>query len=121
MRRLIAATTLGTVLACCSPALAQGVGFCDSRHSLKTWVESAPGGVKTHKLSRAGTEAMMEVINQPTSPLFANTVGAVLILFEGSPVGVVAFYDDRGCIVDTLHANATDILLWIENASGQAS
>jgi hypothetical protein len=43
------------------------------------------------------------------------------ILLEGSPVGVVAFYDDRGCIVDTLHANAPDILLWIEDASGQAS
>jgi hypothetical protein len=76
--------------------------------------------VKIHKLSRAGTEAMMEV-KEPTSPLFANTVGAVLIVHEGSPVGVVAFYDDRGCIVDTLHANAPDILLWIEDASGQAS
>ena len=121
MRKLIAATALGTVLAYCSPVFAQGVGFCDPRHSLRTWVESAPSGVEIHKLSRAGTEAMMEAINEPTSPLFANTVGAVLIVVEGSPVGVVAFYDDRGCIVDTLHANATDILLWIENASGQAS
>ena len=120
MRKLIAATALGTVLACCSPAFAQGVDFCDPRHSLKTWVESAPSGVRIHQLSRAGTEAMMEV-EEPTSPLFANTVGAVLIVHEGSPVGVVAFYDDRGCIVDTLHANATDILLWIEDASGQAS
>jgi hypothetical protein len=121
MRKLIAATALGTVLAYCSPVFAQGVGFCDPRHSLRTWVESAPSGVEIHKLSRAGTEAMMEANNEPTSPLFANTVGAVLIVVEGSPVGVVAFHDDRGCIVDTLHANATDILLWIENASGQAS
>ena len=121
MPKLIAATALGTVLACSSPAFAQGVGFCEPRHSLETWVESAPSEIKIHKLSRAGTEAMMEVINEPTPPLSANTVGAVLILHEGSPVGVVAFYDDRGCIVDTLHANATDILLWIEDASGQAS
>ena len=71
MRKLIAATALGTVLAC-SPAFAQGVGFCDPRHSLKTWVESAPSGVKIDKLSRAGTEAMMEANNEPTSPLFAN-------------------------------------------------
>jgi hypothetical protein len=63
----------------------------------------------------------MEVIKEPISPLFANTVGAVLIVVEGSPVGVVAFYDDRGCIVDTFHANAPDILLWIEDATGQAS
>jgi hypothetical protein len=120
MRKLIAATALGTVLAC-SPAFAQGVGFCDPRHSLKTWVESAPSGVKIHQLSRAGTEAMMEVIKEPTSPLFANTVGAVLIGVEGSPVGVVAFYDDRGCVADTLHANVADILLRIEDAEGQAS
>jgi hypothetical protein len=119
--KLIAATALGTVLACSSPAFAQGVGFCDPQHSLETWVEGAPSGIKINKLSRAGTEAMMEVINEPTPPLSANTVGAVLILHEGSPVGVVAFYDDRGCIVDTLHASATDILLWIEDASGQAS
>jgi hypothetical protein len=120
MRTLIAATALGTVLAC-PPAFAQGVGFCDPRHSLKTWVESAPSGVKIDKLSRAGTEAVMEVIKEPISPLFANTVGAVLIVVEGSPVGVVAFYDDRGCIVDTLHANAADILLRIGDAAGEAS
>jgi hypothetical protein len=120
MRKLIAATAVGTVLAC-SPAFAQGVGFCDPRHSLKTWVESAPSGVKIDKLSRAGTEAVMEVIKEPISPLFSNTVGAVLIVVEGSPVGVVAFYDDRGCIVDTLHANAADILLRIGDAAGEAS
>ena len=121
MRKLIAATALGTVLACSSPAFAQGVGFCDPRHSLKTWVESAPSGVKIDKLSRAGTEAVMEVIKEPISPLFSNTVGAVLIVVEGSPVGVVALYDDRGCIVDTLHANAADILLRIGDAAGEAS
>ncbi len=120
MRKLIAATALATVLAYCSPAFAQGVGFCDPRHSLRTWVESAPSGVEI-KLSRAGTEAVMEVIKEPISPLFANTVGAVLIVVEGSPVGVVAFYDDRGCIVDTLHANAADILLRIGDAAGEAS
>jgi hypothetical protein len=38
MRKLIAATALGTVLLCSSPAFAQGVGFCDPRHSLKAWV-----------------------------------------------------------------------------------
>ena len=54
MRKLIAATALATVLAYCSPAFAQGVGFCDPRHSLRTWVESAPSDVEIHKLSRAG-------------------------------------------------------------------
>ena len=121
MRKFIAATALGTVLACSSPAFAQGVGFCDPQRSMQTWVESAPSGVEIHKLSKAGTEAMKEVIMEPTSPLFVNTVGAALILLEGSPVGVVAFYDDRGCIVDTLHAKAADIRLWIEDAVGQAS
>jgi hypothetical protein len=121
MRKFIAATALGTVLACSSPAFAQGVGFCDPQRSMQTWVESAPSGVEIHKLSEAGTKAMMEVVEEPTSPLFVNTVGAALILLEGSPVGVVAFYDDRGCIVDTLHAKAADIRLWIEDAVGQAS
>ena len=121
MRKFIAATALGTVLACSSPAFAQGVGFCDPQRSLETWVETAPSGVEIHKLSKAGTEAMKEVVKEPTSPLFVNTVGAALILLEGSPVGVVAFYDDRGCIVDALHANVADILLRIEDAEGQAS
>ena len=121
MRKFIAATALGTVLACGPPAFAQGVGFCDPQRSLERWVESAPSGVEIHKLSKAGTEAMKEVIKEPTSPLFLNTVGAALVLLEGSPVGVVAFYDDRGCILDTLHANAADILLRIEDAEGQAS
>ena len=120
MRKFIAATALGTVLAGWSPAFAQGVGFCDPQRSMQTWVESAPSGVEIHKLSKAGTEAMKEVIMEPTSPLFRNTVGAALVLHEGSPVGVVAFYDDRGCVVDTLHANAADILRWIEDAVGQA-
>jgi hypothetical protein len=120
VRKFIAATALGTVLAGWSPAFAQGVGFCDPQRSMQTWVERAPSGVEIHKLSKAGTEAMKEVIMEPTSPLFRNTVGAALVLHEGSPVGVVAFYDDRGCVVDTLHANAADILRWIEDAVGQA-
>jgi hypothetical protein len=120
VRKFIAATALGTVLAGWSPAFAQGVGFCDPQRSMQTWVESAPSGVEIHKLSKAGTEAMKEVIMEPTSPLFRNTVGAALVLLEGSPVGVVAFYDDRGCVVDTLHANAADILRRIEDAVGQA-
>ena len=110
MRKFIAATALGTVLAGWSPAFAQGVGFCDPQRSMQTWVESAPSGVEIHKLSKAGREAMKELIKEPTSP---HTVGAALVLLEGSPVGVVAFYDDRGCILDTLHANAADILQWI--------
>ena len=121
MRKFIAASALGTVLACCSPAFAQGAGFCDPQRSLETWVETAPSGVEIHKLSEAGTKAVMEVFKEPTSPLSVNTVGAALILVEGSPVGVVAFYDDRGCVVDTLHANVADILLRIEDAEGQAS
>ena len=70
MRKFIAATALGTVLAGWSPAFAQGVGFCDPQRSMQTWVESAPSGVEIHKLSKAGTEAMKEVIMEPTSPLF---------------------------------------------------
>ena len=33
MPKLIAATALGTVLACSSPAFAQGLGVCDPQHS----------------------------------------------------------------------------------------
>jgi hypothetical protein len=120
MPELIAATALGAVLACSSPVLAQDGGPCDPQYSLNMWIENAPN-VQFHEFSESQTAALMEVIEAPALPLFANTVGAVLILIESSPVGVVAFYDERRCVLDTFHGNAADIRRWVGDASGQAS
>jgi hypothetical protein len=84
------------------------------------WVENAPN-VQFHESSESQTAALMKVIEAPALPLFANTVGAVLILIESSPVGVVAFYDERRCVLDTFHGNAAGIRRWVGDASGQAS
>jgi hypothetical protein len=120
MPKLIASAALGAVLACSSPALAQDGVHCDPQYSLNMWIESAPD-MQFHEFSESQTAALMEVIEAPALPLFANTVGAVLILIESSPVGVVAFYDERRCVLDTFHGNAADIRRWVDDASGRAS